>query len=96
MELIILEQMSLNVGSLDYAILNLDYGFLVLRCVWERVTRLGEFSPIGRLFTLVLKIIELAQNFGYLLSRYQLCIIFATKMVGQHFGDFFQKLIWSP
>jgi hypothetical protein len=25
-----------------------------------------------------------------------LCIIFATKMVGQHFGDFFQKLIWSP
>jgi hypothetical protein len=62
----------------------------------KKLSTVHKQSPIGRLFTLVLKIIELAQNFGYLLSRYQLCIIFATKMVGQHFGDFFQKLIWSP
>jgi hypothetical protein len=62
----------------------------------NRVTRLGEFSPIGRLFSLasLLKITEVAQ---LLFPHNQLRINFDKKLVGQHFGRLsFHKLIWSP
>jgi hypothetical protein len=50
--------------------------------VAARVTRLGEWSLINRLFTLGngLKIAEAVQNFG------QLFIAFDKKSVGLHFG----------
>jgi hypothetical protein len=43
-----------------------------------RVTRLGEFSPIGRLFAsgIFLKITEVVQIFGLLFPRYTFCSIF--------------------
>jgi hypothetical protein len=60
-----------------------------------RVTRLGEFSPVGRLFSLgtCLEITEIVQFLGLLFPK--LCINF-DKGVGLHFGQFFRKLIWSP
>jgi hypothetical protein len=43
----------------------------------------------------VLKITRVAQSFGLLFPRYQLCIHFARKLVGVHFGRLFRKLIWD-
>jgi hypothetical protein len=47
-----------------------------------RVTRLGEFSPIGRLFSLgsLLKITEVAQHSGLLFSSFQFLYKFRQKM----------------
>jgi hypothetical protein len=63
-----------------------------------RVTRLGQFLPIGWLFTLgsVLKLTKVAKFLGLLFPRYQLCINFDKKWVGLHFGRLFHKLIRSP
>jgi hypothetical protein len=78
---------------------------MTLRSNWNnemsmlnRATRLGEFSPIGRSFTLWQnKITELAQLFGgYFFPKYRLSINFDKKLIGLRFGRFFQKLIWSP
>jgi hypothetical protein len=55
-----------------------------------RVTRLGEFSPIGGLFTLG-SLCENGKN-----QDYYVCINFDKKRIGPHFGRFFIKLIWSP
>jgi hypothetical protein len=58
-----------------------------------RVTRLGEFSPVGWFFTMdiFLKIIEVAQKAhgkGY--------ATILAKLFRLHFGRLFLKLIWSP
>jgi hypothetical protein len=60
-------------------------------CVATRVTRLGEFSPIGRLFTLgsVMKITEVAKHFGLLIKTETVMYSFDKKWVGQHFGLLF-------
>jgi hypothetical protein len=60
----------------------------------SRVTRLGEFSPKGRHFTLggIIKFSEVAQTFGLLFPKFRLCINFDKKWVGR----IFHKLIWSP
>jgi hypothetical protein len=64
--------------------------------VSARVTRLGEFSPNGRLFTLGngLKITEVVQISGLLFSA--LPVLILKKMFGPHFGRLFHNLIWSP
>jgi hypothetical protein len=64
-----------------------------------RVTRLGDFSLFGQLFTLgcFLKLRKVAKIIGLLLPQYMLFITFDTMgWVGLHFGRFFLKLIWSP
>jgi hypothetical protein len=63
-----------------------------------RVTRLGDFSPIWRLFTLATfwKITEVPQIFGMLFPCLILCIKFEKKWFGLHFGRLCHKLIWSP
>jgi hypothetical protein len=56
-----------------------------------RVTRLGEFSPIWRLFTLgsfFLKITEVAQILCFVLERYKLCINSDKEGFGLHFRRF--------
>jgi hypothetical protein len=64
----------------------------------DRVTRLGEFSPIRRLFTLgsFLKKYKRKLIFGLLNTAEKLCINFDKKWVGLHFGRFFRNHIWSP
>jgi hypothetical protein len=63
-----------------------------------RVTRLGEFLPFVRLFSLgsFWEITEVAQIYGVLFPQVKLCINFDKKMFGLHFGRLFHKLIWSP
>jgi hypothetical protein len=68
--------------------------------LWARVTRLGEFSPNGRLFTLgsfFNNYINSPQFWATFSNVYQdyICINFDKNWVGLHFGSFFQKLIWS-
>jgi hypothetical protein len=68
------------------------------RTVWSRVTRLGDFSPLGRLSTL--------SSFIKIPSRRQLSdtyfhgkifvLIWTKNWVGLHFGRLFNKLLWSP
>jgi hypothetical protein len=67
------------------------------KSVLSRVT-LGEFSPIGRGFSLGIfpKITKVAQIYGLLLSAEKIHINFNKQWVGLHFGRIFQKLIWSP
>jgi hypothetical protein len=67
-------------------------------CQGDRVTRLGEFSPIGRLFTLgsVLKSTEEAQFIWRLFLHQKIRICFDKKWDGLNFGRFFHKHIWSP
>jgi hypothetical protein len=61
-----------------------------------RVTRLAEFSPIGRLFFKSARFWShrYSPNFGLLFPR--LLTNLDKKWVGLHFGRFFIKLIWSP
>jgi hypothetical protein len=63
-----------------------------------RVTRVGEFSSIGRLFTFdsFLKVTEVAQNFKLLFSHGKSYVRVLTKMGWVKFGSIFYKLIWSP
>jgi hypothetical protein len=61
-----------------------------------RVTRLGEFSPIGRLlpWASFAKNTEVGSaNFRLLFPRYPLFINFHKKLVGPHFGQIFHQLI---
>jgi hypothetical protein len=65
----------------------------------DRVTRLGEFSPIRRLFTLgrFSKMTEVAQIIGeYIFDGLSCLLILAKKSVWLHYGQFFQKDIRSP
>jgi hypothetical protein len=67
--------------------------------VLGRVTRLGDNSPNGRLFSLgsFLKIYRSSPHFlCYSFPKHTRCINFYKKMVGLHFGRVFQKHIWSP
>jgi hypothetical protein len=64
-----------------------------------RVTRLGEFSPIGRLFTLgcSLKINKVAQIIWLLFPWLRFCLGFDTTWVGLcTFRTFFHMLLGSP
>jgi hypothetical protein len=64
-----------------------------------RVTRLGEFSPIGRLLSLGQLFRQLQKwrnNLWYFFRREQLLCHFGQKnRLGYTLGDFFHKLIWS-
>jgi hypothetical protein len=65
----------------------------------DRVTRLGEFSPFGWLFTLgsFSKISKVTQILGATFVHSTSCVlIFGKTWVGVHFVQFFHKLIWSP
>jgi hypothetical protein len=53
------------------------------------VTRLGEFSPIGR-FRRSKNILLFFHQKSYV------CINFDKKVFGYILGDFFHKFIWSP
>jgi hypothetical protein len=63
-----------------------------------RVTRLGNFSPVGRLFTLrtFLKIAEVAHMFGLFFPtvKFIYVLIFQTMELAI-FWAFLHKLIWS-
>jgi hypothetical protein len=65
----------------------------------SRVTRRGEFSPIGWLFSLgsFWKLRLQPKFLGYFFPQLRWCINFVKKWVGLHFGQFFShKLIRSP
>jgi hypothetical protein len=57
-----------------------------------------NFRPMGDcLFWVVfLKIAKNIQILGLYVPRLRLRIIFDKKYIGQHFGRFFRKPIWSP
>jgi hypothetical protein len=64
-----------------------------------RVTRLGQFSPLGQLFSVgsFLTITEVAENFVTIFTRIKWCIYFDKNVLGYYiFGRFFTKQIWSP
>jgi hypothetical protein len=58
------------------------------------VTRLGEFSTMGRLFTFR-QFFQNQPNFGCTFSRKKLRINFDNKWVEHILGQFFHILIWS-
>jgi hypothetical protein len=61
-----------------------------------RVTRFGEFSAVGRLFTLGFFRHQMKPKcFCYFFTPYEICINVDKKWVGSHFGRFFHKLIRS-
>jgi hypothetical protein len=61
------------------------------------VTRLGEFSPIGRLFSLGSFLINRgAQNFGLIFPQIKLYIMFGPKILGLYFGRFFTNPSGHP
>jgi hypothetical protein len=66
--------------------------------VENRVTRLGEFSLTGRLFTLgsFQKMAEVAQIFRLLYFTVKVMHLFWQKWIRLYIGLFFHKLIWSP
>jgi hypothetical protein len=61
------------------------------------VTRLGEFSPIGQLFSTGFenKRWSTACWSTYLFLSKELCIDFDKKRLGLHFERFFHKVVWS-
>jgi hypothetical protein len=63
------------------------------RKTMSRVTRLGDFWPIGPLFTLgsFLENDRSRSSFVLLISSEKLCINLDKKCVGLHFGLFFQN-----
>jgi hypothetical protein len=68
-------------------------------CTGTRVTRLCEFSPVGRVFTLgsFLKITEVAQILGQLFYTWQnVCSNFDKNVLGHIFGDFFTNSSGHP
>jgi hypothetical protein len=71
----------------------ISFGLILELRVFETVTRLGEFSHIGRLFALgsVLKITEVAQIFSLLFSmvRGVYVSISTNNWLGYILGDFF-------
>jgi hypothetical protein len=66
---------------------------LPLRRVTFRVTRLVEFSPIGRLFSLgrFLKIAEVALILGHFFPRETSYVCFDKNGLGYTLGDFFSQ-----
>jgi hypothetical protein len=61
-----------------------------------RVTRLGEFSPIGRLNTLGI-FVKITEIFGLLFSRGKSCLLIFTKNgLGYILGDFFTNASGHP
>jgi hypothetical protein len=66
--------------------------------ILSRVTRLGEFSLIGPLFTVgtVLKITEVEQIFGLLFPRYRNVLILTKKCLGYILVDFMTKSSGHP
>jgi hypothetical protein len=66
----------------------------------DRVTRLDNFSPIGRLFALgsSFNFTKVGQIFRPLISTdiVMYYVIITKKLVGLHFGRYFRKLIRSP
>jgi hypothetical protein len=64
-----------------------------------RVTRLGEFSPIGWMFTLgyfFSKIAQWTQKFFSIVKCRYICMNQDKNWVCLHFGRFCHKHIWSP
>jgi hypothetical protein len=60
------------------------------------VTRLGEFSPIGSLFTLVIFLItKIVRIFGHFFYGYGYAVTL-TKICWATFWAIFHKPIWSP
>jgi hypothetical protein len=60
-----------------------------------RVTVLGEFSPVGDCFTLDI-FWKLPKKPTFLATFSTVVHNLTKKVVGLHFGRFFNKLIWSP
>jgi hypothetical protein len=64
-----------------------------------RVTRLGEFSPIGRLFSLC-RFLEKYKSSPKFLSTFihgkSFILTLPKNELGYILGDFCSKLIWSP
>jgi hypothetical protein len=62
------------------------------------MTRFGEFSPIGRLFTFgqLFENTEVAQFLGLPFTLVKVCVKFGKNWVGLHFGRFLIKLVRSP
>jgi hypothetical protein len=77
-------------------------GFLQKKCspikilmIVSRVTRLGKFSPFGRLFTLHFseETKDVAHNFWIFFSAEIIIINFGQECVGLHFDDFSQTYL---
>jgi hypothetical protein len=65
----------------------------------SRVTRLGEFSPIGRLFTLGSFVENYRRMLKFLATFFlskRHVLILTKNALGYILGDFFHKPIWSP
>jgi hypothetical protein len=64
------------------------------------MTRLGEFSPIGGLFTLGRFFLIFGSSTHFYISYFfhgkRFALILTKKWFGFHFGQLFYKLIWSP
>jgi hypothetical protein len=74
-------------------------GLLPLVYVMVRVVRLGEFSPIARLFSLgrFFKNYKSSSNsWATFAHETSYVLILTKKRVGLHFRRLFHKLIWSP
>jgi hypothetical protein len=69
----------------------LDLTQTLAETLGDRVTRLDEFSPFGRLFTLgnLFEIVKSSQNCGLLFNKVKFMHYFFTKRSGLHFGPFF-------
>jgi hypothetical protein len=77
-------------------LINLIAEFLLMQIhLISTATRLGEFSPIGWLFTLgsIFKLHNQATFLGYFSPRLWLRIIYDKRRGGLHFGRFFHKLV---
>jgi hypothetical protein len=65
--------------------------------VGNRATRLGEFSPTRRLFTLDFFITEAAKiSTELFFPRSKLVIYFDKNRLASILGSFFHQLIWQP
>jgi hypothetical protein len=64
----------------------------------DRVTGLGDFSPIGGdcLLWAVFLNYRSSTNFRATFSTYGYALILTKKWVGLHFGELFHETIWSP
>jgi hypothetical protein len=91
----LLRLLSLHLNLAEWNLPSPDAKFSCWLSPRSTVTRLGEFSAIGRLFTLG-KCYRSSPTFWILFPRLQLCIINFKKWVGLHFGRLFHKLLWSP
>jgi hypothetical protein len=79
--------------TLQHGRYRLDLKFVDCLTVLSRVTRLGEFSPIGQLIPLgsFLKITDVAQIFNYFVLLFQLWINFDKNGLGYILGDCFSN-----